>query len=398
MNKAVQAELGQRLWLARLVVALALVSTLFIAHRLFLEHPLFGAIPAFAGAPSWSSPLDLIALLVIGAAALACLHPRAGVAALVCALLLALRCVPDRITWQPYLLHYGFALGVLGWTARRHGQGAERSLSALRLCAVGIYLWSGLSKFNASFLENGMLQLMSPVLPESWLPGAQGLAIIVPISEVAFAVGLLIPRTRLAAIVLAELTHVSILLMIGPLGLDYNQVVWPWNLAMMALVPILFLERGVLTKVEPEPALSGLAPKLALLLFWVCPGLARVGLWNDYLAFKLYTVQVELGTIYLAPELGGALPAATREHIQIQPMETSIDGQTYVFGGFLSVPWWSEAELGAFAPPHEVTYRHVYARVCARATDERHALLVIDSVPDWITGKKSVRYVRAADL
>ena len=51
LRKAVQAELEQRLWLARLVVALALVSTLCIAQRLFREHELFGAIPAFTGAP-----------------------------------------------------------------------------------------------------------------------------------------------------------------------------------------------------------------------------------------------------------------------------------------------------------------------------------------------------------
>ena len=390
-----QGSLARRLYAARAIVVLALLTTLVIARGLFLEHALFGAVPAFPGAPSWGAPVDVVLLGLIGAAGLAALHPRGGLAALVCVGLLALRCVPDRMAWQPYLLHYGFALLALGLAARPQAD-PGRALRALRWCAAGIYFWSGASKFTATFLDNGMEQLLPAVVPESWVPGLQSCAIVVPLSEVAFALGLLLPRLRRPAVVLAIATHLFILAMIGPTGLSYNHVVWPWNLAMLLLVPLLFWSADE-SESEAQGGSGGLVPA-ALGLFWVAPILGHLGLWNPYLSFKLYTVNFEIGTIYVSPALAAKLPETTQANLQPLAIQREVEGRAYEFAGFLVVPWWSEAELSAFAPPSEAIYVHVLRRLRELADSDRDLLLLIDGIPAWDSTERSTRAVHVDQL
>ena len=61
---------------------------------------------------------------------------------------------------------------------------------------------------------------------------------VVPVMEIAVAVGLLVPRLRNAAVAGAIATHVVVLGLLGPLGHRTNAVVWPWNAAMAALAAL----------------------------------------------------------------------------------------------------------------------------------------------------------------
>ena len=68
--------------------------------------------------------------------------------------------------------------------------------------------------------------------------------------------------------------HLFILIAIGPLGRNFNVVVWPWNLAMIAFLLILFFRR------TDEPTLHDIVwgrgfvfQKVALILFGVMPAL-----------------------------------------------------------------------------------------------------------------------------
>jgi uncharacterized membrane protein len=47
-------------------------------------------------------------------------------------------------------------------------------------------------------------------------------------------------RLRWAAIGAVAVVHLTALLFLGPLGYNYDVVVWPWNLAMLGLVIVLF--------------------------------------------------------------------------------------------------------------------------------------------------------------
>jgi hypothetical protein len=56
-------------------------------------------------------------------------------------------------------------------------------------------------------------------------------------------VGLLTKRFRTAALFCAIGMHTAILIAIGRLGLNFNTVVWSWNVAMIAFLLILFFRR-----------------------------------------------------------------------------------------------------------------------------------------------------------
>jgi hypothetical protein len=84
-----------------------------------------------------------------------------------------------------------------------------------------------------------LVEPVAAVLPagtrEILLPGW----VVVPMTEIAVALGLLAPRLRNAAVVAAIATHVVIFGLLGPLAHGTNAVIWPWNVAMAVLVALL---------------------------------------------------------------------------------------------------------------------------------------------------------------
>ena len=374
---------AQRLRLARVLTAAALLATFWIARGLWLDHPYFGTIPVFEGLPRLASPVDAVVLGVLAALLLpALLLERPGKWVLVWCGLFAARCAWDRITWQPYLYQYFFMLLVLGLA---EGRRERDGLNALRLVLVSVYFWSGVAKFNHQFLEDGVVRILTGVVSEPWIERLQSVALAIPILETAMALGLLTSRFRVPAVVLALGMHASILAMIGPLGLDYNHVVWPWNLVMMGLLPLLFLGGEPSVAKEVLGLREGTPPFhwAVLVFFGVCPALAKRGLWDEYLSFELYAASEPRGTLFVTEAVAERMPASAREQL--------VPARAGGFALYLRLVYWSETELGAFAPPNAAVYRHVARRFCALAgggpRPSPEVGLVLESAPDWITGE-----------
>ena len=66
---------------------------------------------------------------------------------------------------------------------------------------------------------------------------------VAPFVQVAFGIGLLIPRFRRASLIAAVAMHLFILAMFGPMGLNWNNIVWPWTAAMAIFDILLFSGR-----------------------------------------------------------------------------------------------------------------------------------------------------------
>ena len=80
---------------------------------------------------------------------------------------------------------------------------------------------------------------------------------------------------------------ILILLFIGPLGINHNMVVWPWNVAMIAILYLLFIKPSTL-----EYSLKVVTRKwnLIILLCWgLLPALSFIGYWEQYLSSSLYS-------------------------------------------------------------------------------------------------------------
>jgi hypothetical protein len=91
--------------------------------------------------------------------------------------------------------------------------------------------------------------------------------------------------------------HILILLFIGPLGLCYNIIVWPWNMAMIVFL-LIFLKQSINT-----PNITSLISKrlnLFFLVVWIVfPVLNFWGYWDFYFSSSLYSGRIDICYIEL---------------------------------------------------------------------------------------------------
>lgn len=395
----------------QLVVVGALLATFGIAPRLWLQHPLFAPIPITQGFPTLPPPMDA---LVLGILVLLLViipfvrEPRWWIVSW--CVLLALRTFWDRVTWQPYLLQYSFMLFSIALARRRPDSrspvgtdgGAAvdpscRVLEANRLIVAAVYFWSGVSKFGyANMVE--MPRRVAEFMP-AWLPVGliTSLWAFAPFFEIAIAVGLLSARARRLVVVGAIVMHVGILVFLGPFGFGHNQVIWPWNVAMVLLNVILFWPRDETTKQTLSRVrlfLTGnrhVFHKVVVVVFGVCPFLSYVGLWSPYLSFRMYSASVEQGLVALTPAAIDGLPNELREGAPIRPQEGR---------GFVTVHLarWGEEVLNAFPPPDRAVYYTIARRVCDSTTEPDGVRLILRHLPDLFTGERQETLESCAEL
>lgn len=374
----------------RYLTIVGIAASLLIAPRLWLDDQFFGCVAIFGDWFRLVWPLDWIFLLAIGGLLIpAAVSPQPWFWVRIWCLLFFVRAVWDRMLWQPYLFQYFFMMVIVGfrggstWRFRNRTEAPTSdpaaALHAIRLIVVSIYVWSGVSKFNFMFLTHAVPQMFGVWLPD-WVAGplAEN-SWVIPLSEVLIAVGLLIPRLRLVAVAMAVLMHVSILVVIGPWGSGINHVVWPWNLVMIAVLPVIFWRSAV----GPGQVLgvaSSRIHRVIFLLFAIAPGLSYVGLWPHYVSFKLYSGTNAIAFVFVNERLLHELPADVRDHFEL------IDEEDYA--GRLELDRWSLNRLRAFAPSEKMVFLHIARRFCRLAKDDSECRLLLVGMPDIRTGKR----------
>jgi hypothetical protein len=200
--------------------------------------------------------------------------------------------------------------------------------------------------------------------------------VVIPFVETTVGAALLINPVRTVGVVLAVAMHLFILVCIGPFGQNWNTVVWPWNLAMIALVVILF---GDARRLEPGRLLWGppraVFPKVVLLLFGVMPLLSFVGRWDLYLSSALYSDNTPKASLEFGGEFYRSLPEKVRD--ATTPWDPP-DRHA------LDLSKWSMAELNVPAYPAERVFRGVGREVARRTSTQpdREVVLQIDGRPD----------------
>ena len=382
MKDRVRQKLATRLIWLWWVVALGLIAGLLLSPKLWVSTRTYPLTPLF-GLPPLPYPADyvlfgLFGILLVGAAAF-----RRKAAALFAAAALGLTLffiLQDLSRLQPWFYQYSFMLAALclyGWGRL----GAEGALNACRLIMASIYFWSGLQKANASFVGEGYPWLVEPIaerLPTAgWWTDALLLgAYAAPAVEAGIGLGLLVPRFRTPAIVVALSLHAFILLCLGPWGHDWNTVVWPWNVTMGAFVLILFWrspdEPSLLAvlKLERGPWLGTAFRAGALVLFAIMPILSFFGLWHSYLSSSLYSGNTKQG--YLL---------------------------TYDASGLksMSISALSLKEMNVPAYPEKRVFKNVFADRCEEVGLPEPSLLV-RGTPDIFSGERPEEVYRCDEV
>lgn len=361
---------GWRIVLVKNILAAAMLAGLALSPVLWLSsrsYPLFPLIPGF----TIPSPLDAISyalFLFLSTYLIIQKRPRQAVLAFV--LLAFVVALADQSRWQPWFFQYLFMLipfGLYRWmdtTQPQESQEAasEAVLNACRAILSLTYIHSGFQKLNAGFWEDTGPWLARPIVNSLHLstpPDLTRLIGVVPILEILMGVGLLLPYARLIAVVGVIGMHGVILCSIGPWGRNWNTIVWPWNVAMIVLVPILFIGTG---RLSARDILIGcgrpIYATIIVIVFGILPVFSFFGWWDLYLSASLYSGRTPAVTVEFGPSVYRRLPGPVRN--QCSP----VDWERYR----IDLMMWSIAEMNVPEYPEMRMYQHV-AKSLADWTD-----------------------------
>jgi hypothetical protein len=346
-------------------IGLWMSSALWIGPRSFPLAPVSSLFPVTEDAVA----LDLyVGLFVLAAVALVAPKPGWPVAGFLA--IIAAFCLTDQTRWQPWVFQYSVLLGIMAvhpW----HGadaDGERRTLNVLRLIVAFTYIYSGLQKINLNFMENDFPWLVQPItgLLPSTSPLLHGVGMAAPFIQVAFGIGLFTRRFRRVSLMAAVAMHLFILTMFGPMGLDWNNIVWPWTAAMAVFDVLLFAGAEFSWR---EIVWGGRDPRhvAAIVLFAMLPALSFFNLWDSYLSSALYSGNLTEAQIYLSDAGKAALPTA----IAARAVHTSPDTNV------LNLQRWAIEDLNVTPYPETRVYRAIAKRVCSNLHDPNQLVLIV---------------------
>lgn len=353
------AGVDRRVACLRLVLLCACLFGLLASWPLWLNTRTFPLLPVAPWFPILPRPFDGVLLgALLLSLVLALWFYRPAVLFFLTATLFAF--CEDQNRGQPWMYLYWVML----WFTLLP---APTALAANRLAISVVYLWSGIQKCNPKFFQIEPDFFIAPLQDSHWPAAATSvlrMAIATaPFVEIGIGLGVWFKRLRPAAIVATVLVHFTALLLLGPLGHKYNAVIWPWNLAMIGLVCVLFgnekwfagpVPQGVPQKSpqgessrakskRPSPADENLLAQsfaqlrrskpalLGIALFSLLPFFSYYGKWDSYFSFSLYADNTATANIFVSSEFADNLPPRLKAQVKaFQPFDPQFQGP-YMF-------------------------------------------------------------------
>jgi hypothetical protein len=358
-------------WLRVVLLAATLLGMLSCVP-LWLSRREYPLVPVFASWPvlpsGWDIPFLAVTLVSL-AAALWFFRPATGF------FLIAtfyLYCC-DQNRGQPWMYLYWVML-LLNLLPER------TALAACRVALSFAYLWAGVQKLNAAFFHAIPAWFIQPAidwgLPHVIVAGLYAGVWLTPLWEIFIGVGIWFPQTRWPAISTAVVLHGAALLFLGPLGHNINLVVWPWNIAMIALLVVLFGTRKCaalpLTLRELRRSACG---TVVVGLFGLLPALSFFGWWDSYFSFALYSANVSRADLYVTQSFCDRLPA--RLHAYVHPVENF--NPSFQLPFVFEHPRWAAAELRVPELPEPRGYAVMFRQIAAYATNQDDCRMIVET-------------------
>ena len=273
---------------------------------------------------------------------------------------------------QPWLYFYLLLQGIL--LCSRSDQEAASGVWVRTLLAA-VYAWGGFNKMTPYFAEDNFPWFCTAFVWTKALGPLVWAGYAVALAELAFAPGILWPKSRAVFRWLVPGFHLFIVLALSPWGLNWNQVVIPWNLSMAGMVWILSRPRAE----SPSPKhlfLENTWPARATLvvflaLAWLMPALNIVHRWDEALSWKMYSNTQTEATLYRS--LTDACPAfgPVWEH------------WAYAEGRRLLIDDWAFAELKVPAYNSGTSFRRIARYLCPCSSPADSAGLELLRVERW---------------
>lgn len=275
------------------ITSLAWLVSKCISWKLWLSDRLFPLLPPFEFSPVLPHFVSafLFATSLLGLCALLFFRPN-KIIILGVILLEISSCLLDQMRWQPWEYQYllTFVLFLL------YKSNTKQFLDLIGFILIATYIFSGLHKFNGGFLYTvwdnfilkHILHLSNTLIAQK---GLHYMGLMLSIIELILGLGLLFLKNRKTVAIFIIIMHLMLLSILGPLGANHNEVVWPWNMAMIGLVWFLFYEEN-----SSPVTFFFFKNKLnfsMLVLVGVLPFFNFIGYWDNYLSFNLYSGDVK---------------------------------------------------------------------------------------------------------
>ena len=361
-----------RIFRLKATVTIAFCIGLIMSSRLWIGPRSYPLAPVFSILPPLPYPLDCFlfaALFALAALIVILPKPQGFIGAFLVIVLVS--CLLDQTRWQPWVYLYGFLLATLAlfsWD-NADAAGQKRALNIARLIVASTYVFSGLQKINSNFIESDFPWIVQPItnmLP--WLaPPIRLLGVSAPFIQVGFGVGLLIGKYRRISLILAVSMHVFILAMLGPLGHDWNSIVWPWTAAMAVFDIVLFSDTEKFTPREIFWARGNRYQVAVVLLFAILPFLSFFNLWDSYLSAALYSGNLTEAEIYVSDMGRDALPEAVKQRLVHTSPNTNI----------LNIQRWAIEDLNVMPYPETRVYKKIANDICQQAQTPTQIVLIV---------------------
>lgn len=196
-------------------------------------------------------------------------------------------CMLDQNRWQPF--QYQFILIFLFYTLYHNSK--KQFFSFLIFLILSIYFFSGLHKISGSFLNTiwkpTVISIFDIKNTVNYPLFIHYLGLFVGFFELLLGIGLFFKNTCKIAAYLLILMHLGIIIILSPVGFNYNIIVIPWNILMIILLFLVFIKSKSFTQ-----KIKLLTYKFNIILFaliGMMPFLRFFGYWDNYLSFNLYS-------------------------------------------------------------------------------------------------------------
>lgn len=327
------------------IIAKAFTWKLWLSDRLFPVVPAFDflyEVPSFVHLFFFFiSVLCLIGLLI---------KPASQKLLIIFFFFELFSCLLDQNRWQPWEYQYLFIIFTFIINKGR----THFILPAIALILSCTYFYSGISKLNPFFIEKVwsrmfLLRFIKISKPLADQPFVYYAGYFIPLIETTCGFCLLFLKTQKTAAYLLILMHVLNLLFLGPLGLNYNSAVWPWNVAMIFYLQSIFLS---INKFSYKP-LRAVSNFPVIMCWGILPAFNLIGLWDNYLSSNLYSGKTE-NVIICIYRKADKYPEELKPYFSLTDKRHTCNG-----GKLISLTAWSMKELKAPCYPE----RRIFNRV-----------------------------------
>lgn len=326
-------RLNNKLASISVITAACALITVLLSYDFWLSERLYALTPVYSAFELPEFLSRLILFLFLASLVVTLFFPfRINVILSFCLLLILI--LLDQSRLQPYIFMYVSTFFVLSMCGNKHNSAA---LNSLRIMVAFAYFWSGIQKINYEFFTGIFPWFISPYMFVSSYPEdipyntilentVVALIYAVPFFEASIGILLIVMKNKTAPLIMAAVMLAIVMLSLGPLGLQHNFIVWPWNIWLFAMAVWLFQDHVPVKQLFRISRAQPAAAKLfVILLFGIMPLFSFWNMWDAYLSFKLYSGDKYIASASIENADKEKLPAALKPHLKRGDMIPYLD-------------------------------------------------------------------------